>query len=233
MLPQSIECLIHKLTEFLIHTRIKTSQQVHIFTQQLEWCTLKLNVSWRVSKHEAKINVHNMTIIKQKDVTIMSIFNIQDISDQRVSHKTLHKLALSILKRLRCYCAIGVYVMIKDCIRFPLLIQTAGISIALHRVHGYRIWNSFNQTSGIRCDQYAIKQNVGINSFLDPDILHLIYQLQSQLFLPEISANFHNTRQQPPVGMLTILRLSSYSIHFTFPTLFKRDSGWIIFQISQ
>lgn len=87
VLPRSIEPFLEQPLELLERLAVNTSQNLDVLERQLEWRCLKADVSGRVGKHEAKVDVDQMAVTVDEDVAIMAILDLQEICNDGVSCK--------------------------------------------------------------------------------------------------------------------------------------------------
>jgi hypothetical protein len=78
------------------------AQDVHKLTRKFERRLFKFQTLARlITQQKAKVNVEQMSLCINHNVLVVSVFNLQCIAGQTVRCQTIHKVALSLLKRLR------------------------------------------------------------------------------------------------------------------------------------
>lgn len=92
MLSKGHEALEHQRFELVEELRTLASEYIHIFFRQLEGHGLKVEVTWAVAEHEAEVDMHHVTNRVQQNVSIVAIFDLQDIAQQGVASHRPHEI---------------------------------------------------------------------------------------------------------------------------------------------
>lgn len=99
MLLQSQEALLQIFSIFTEHDRSVASQNFDHFICQLEWCIFKLQSFTRsVAQEESEVDVHNVTFDIDQDVSVVSIFYLQDVAYERVCGQAFAEVLASHLE---------------------------------------------------------------------------------------------------------------------------------------
>jgi len=72
--------------------RLDALHELDVVVGELEWSSLEVHVSWWGWKHKAKINVDDMSIYIDKDIVVMSVFDIEIVLDERIPGQTLDEI---------------------------------------------------------------------------------------------------------------------------------------------
>lgn len=69
------------------------TENFNLVSCQLKWSLLKLNAfAWCVTKEESKVNVHDVPLNVDEDVSVVSVFYLENIAQQRIGSETLAKV---------------------------------------------------------------------------------------------------------------------------------------------
>ena len=85
MLARSLEAFFEQPLELLDRFAVDASEDLDVFQRQFERRSLEADVPRRVGKHEAKIDVYQVTVTVKEDVSVMAILNLKEVGDDGVS----------------------------------------------------------------------------------------------------------------------------------------------------
>jgi hypothetical protein len=143
-----IESTDKKAFEIRNHVRPKPVHQINVFLGQLKRCALKAPAPWRGLENEPKVNVYYMTICYNKDVSVVSIFDVEDVVKETISGKALHEVLLSLFKQVIPKVQLVVAPQV------PLLRE-----LSLQSVKGYGVWYELNEPRRVGgCDDIVREQ---------------------------------------------------------------------------
>ncbi len=74
--------------------------------RQFERCSLEAHVTRRVAKHEAKVDVDQVTFPVDQDVTVMPVLNLQEVCDNAVTCKRFDEVSLRASESSRVHLAV-------------------------------------------------------------------------------------------------------------------------------
>ena len=77
---------------------MKQGRKGRVGTHQrhLEWRRLKADIaSRRIRKHESKVNVNEVSIAVDEDVSVMPVLDLEEVRHDRVTSEGFDKVALS------------------------------------------------------------------------------------------------------------------------------------------
>ena len=115
---------------------------LRISTQDIDKLLRKFKIGWlkshvvtrRPIKNESKINMDKMALLIYHDVSIVTIFDLQNVTHKTIGCQTLCKVETSLLELLWWFTTISlqeVFVQV-DLVCFTKLISTIGIRYALN-----------------------------------------------------------------------------------------------------
>lgn len=81
VLPRSFESLLEQSLELLVSLTVNTTKDLDVLQRQLERRSFKANVPRRVRQHEAEVDVDEVTASVNEDVSVMSVFDLEEIRD--------------------------------------------------------------------------------------------------------------------------------------------------------
>ena len=79
MFPSNLKSLPEQRPELKKCRAIDAPKDFDIFGREFERSGLKSNVSRCITQHKAKVNVHQMTISVKKNVTVMPVFDLEEV----------------------------------------------------------------------------------------------------------------------------------------------------------
>jgi hypothetical protein len=91
-----LEPLTKQTLKFQKRFPIHTPQHFDIFRWQLEWCSLKTYVTWRIGQHEPKVYVNEVPLSVQQYVPIMPILYLQQVRYDGITYETGRALNIEI-----------------------------------------------------------------------------------------------------------------------------------------
>ena len=80
MFSQCEEAFYHQLAEFFKPLRVCAAHYINILLSELECDRFEIHVARRVGKHKTEVYMHHMTLAVQEDVSIMSVFDLQNVA---------------------------------------------------------------------------------------------------------------------------------------------------------
>jgi acyl-CoA hydrolase len=84
--PGSFESLLEQLLEVRPARAVESTHDVHIIERKLERRSLEAHISaWRVGEHEPKVDVNEVTVSVDEDVTVVPVFDLKEVRDDRIA----------------------------------------------------------------------------------------------------------------------------------------------------
>ena len=65
--------------------RIFAFHEIDVVLSQLEWRSLEVHIAWRTGKHETKVDMDDMAFSIDKNIVVVTIFDLEKILDNRIS----------------------------------------------------------------------------------------------------------------------------------------------------
>lgn len=111
------ESLNHKFLKLAEGLRLNSSQYLNIVPFELERSLFKLDPFTRSNaKNKSKIYVHNVSFCVYKNISIVSVFDLQDICSQAVGSQTSRKLFLSLFVKFSSSAPVIQHKVVSECL---------------------------------------------------------------------------------------------------------------------
>lgn len=144
------------------------------------------------SKDETKINVHNVSLGVEKQVGIVSVSHLQQMSHQAVPSKRLHKILLSLLVRRS--------VSASEC-KLEVILETSPArhgGALLHTVEGNCSFDELDEAGvGSRGDD-LIRVKINVQALYLKNVLANVNDLHGQKLLAKIVSTLDDERLDGP-----------------------------------
>ena len=88
MLPRRLETFMEQPLELSERITFDAAKHFDVIKCKLEWSSLEADVARRVRQHEAEIDVNQVPVTIDKYVTVMSVFDLQEVCYNRVACKS-------------------------------------------------------------------------------------------------------------------------------------------------
>lgn len=96
VLSSGFETLAELSLKFMICNTIKSSQHLNIFWRQFKWRSFKTHISWGITQNKPKINVNQMTVAVQEDVSVVTILDLEKKCDNGITFSLYSVLVTSV-----------------------------------------------------------------------------------------------------------------------------------------
>lgn len=81
MLPRSVEPFPKQPLELSERSRFGSSQHFDILQREFEGSRFEADITRRIREHETKVDVDEMPVTVEEDVTVVSVFDLQEVGD--------------------------------------------------------------------------------------------------------------------------------------------------------
>ena len=139
MFSDLIEATNEQTFEVFENFTLNAIHDVYILLSQLEWCSLKVDATRSILKHEAEINMNDSTTTINENVTIVTIFHIEHIIVQTVTGQAFYEILLCFLKVVQKV----FFIESSEC---PLFTGCSFREFLFERINTDGVWYELNHT---------------------------------------------------------------------------------------
>ena len=135
ILPNKLQPQIKQQSKMSKNIRFRPFHQFYIILCQFEWSSLEVHVAGTGGNHETEVYVDNVAHCVDKDVVVVSIFDLEQILDQWVTCKRLDEICQ------RLFPIYPKYLLVDSSQRFLLwlLFKITHSSCVVHKLYQTRI----------------------------------------------------------------------------------------------
>ena len=172
------------------------AKDVHVLLVQLKGRLLKLYAFSRgVGEEEAEVNVDHVPVLVNEDVGIVSVLDLQDVADQRVSSEGVTEILPSLSELFSFEAEVESKVVLQLDLTCPTFLD----QLLPYVVDRERVLYELNQATTVACRHDFVRPQPQLLLFrLREDLLHQRYQLHCELFLPQVIAALYDYAHQLP-----------------------------------
>lgn len=95
VLAQLRKAAIDQALEVLEHGRRGALHDVDVFLRELERSAFEPQAAWAVANHEAKVDMYDVALIVQQNVSVVAVLDLQKIANQRVPAEVMEPASMS------------------------------------------------------------------------------------------------------------------------------------------
>ena len=109
------EALLHQFSVFVEGLRSVSAKYLNDFCSQLEWCLFEFySLSWSVRKEESEVDMHDVTLDIDKNISVVSVLDLENVAQERISCKRLNKVVASLFECSRFRAAELLFEVVYD-----------------------------------------------------------------------------------------------------------------------
>mmetsp|Transcript_33658 Transcript_33658/g.51947 ORF Transcript_33658/g.51947 Transcript_33658/m.51947 type:complete len:312 (-) Transcript_33658:3040-3975(-) len=191
MLLQGHEAVLHQLVVLGERLGVDASEHLNHFGGELEGSALELHSFSRgVREEESKVNMHDVPLDINKDVTVMSVLDLEDVAEQRVGSQRLAE----VLPRLLVLASLGRAELLLE-----VLLDVRVLShFLLDAINTQSISGNFDQTTLLSSGKNLIGLEPQVQLLQLEDLVERADELHGKLLLADVIVRLHNYSKQLP-----------------------------------
>ena len=192
ILLQSHKALLHELTEFVEAVAMIATKHFHLLLSQLEWSPFELDTfAGSIGEEETKVDVHYVAFHVQHNISIVSILDLQNITNQAISGKGRAEVGFGCFEGSRPLATELVVEEIDDSGYFT----TKFLFDSADRLS---IITNLNKTTSLASSKNFVWFEPEVEFLLLENLIKSRDELDGELFLPNIVIRFHNNSHELP-----------------------------------
>ena len=149
-------------------------------------------LAWRNTQQKSEVDVNQVALNVDHDVTVVPVFDLQNVADKRVRGQTVAKVIPSLFVPLRSAAILLRKVVLERGVRF--------LDLLFKCVYAHGIIDSLDKAAVGTSGQNLIRLDPERQLLLGPNLAHLRNELHRKLLLPHIVICLNNESKKPPRG---------------------------------
>lgn len=176
MLSDLAEATLQQRLVVKEHVRVLAAQDIYVLLREFEWRRFEAHTARRILQEEAEINVNQMSLGIEQNITIMPVLHIEQVREYRITGQTFREILLRLIKFV-------AKIALKECMKRPfgrgkLLFQV---------INGACVRNELNDARvGASYEYFVWAQKYGKVGHIGKNLLESLHELHRQHLLPHV-----------------------------------------------